>query len=149
MPLVQIVSLVVCVSVTVPEDDEPHKVDFVFLSIYGEFTQTLHRYSITNYILLFFSYHIYLSYVFIYIHIALTYLSIFFICQDRYFDINTFYMKFFNKFCLPDVVSAMTVLFGMISLVVSIGVIVGEDDEPNKVGFVLIDICDKWSETLH
>ena len=58
-------------------------------------------------------------------------------------------MKFFNKFCLPDVVSAVTVLFGMISLVVSIGVIVGEYDEPNKVEFVLIDICDKWSETLH
>ena len=42
MPLVHIVSLVVCVSVTVPEDDEPNKVDFVFISISGEFTQTLH-----------------------------------------------------------------------------------------------------------
>ena len=52
-------------------------------------------------------------------------------------------MKFFNKFCLPDVVSAVTVLFGIISLVVSFGIIVGEDDEPNKVEFVLIDICDK------
>ena len=51
-------------------------------------------------------------------------------------------MKYFNKFCLPD-------LFSMISLVVSIGVIVGEDDEPNKVEFVLIDICNIWSETLH
>ena len=78
MPLVHIVSLVVCVIVTVPEDDEPHKVDFVFISISGEFTQTFHWYSITNYILLSFSYHIYLSYVFIYIHIDLTYLSIFF-----------------------------------------------------------------------
>ena len=47
-------------------------------------------------------------------------------------------MKFFNKCCLSYVVSAVTVLFGMISLVVSIGVIVGEDDEPNK-----------RSETLH
>ena len=52
-------------------------------------------------------------------------------------------MKLFNKFCLPDVVSVVTVLFSMISLVVSIGVIVGDDDEPNKVEFVLIDICDK------
>ena len=58
-------------------------------------------------------------------------------------------MKFFNNFCLPDVVSAVTVLFNMISLVVSIGVMVAEDNEPNKVGFVLIDICDKLSETLH
>ena len=42
MPLVHIISLVVCVSVTVPEHDEPNKVDFVFISICGEFTQTLH-----------------------------------------------------------------------------------------------------------
>ena len=42
MPLVHIVSLVVCVSVTVPEHDESNKVDFVFISICGEFTQTLH-----------------------------------------------------------------------------------------------------------
>ena len=77
MPLVHIVSLVLRVSVTVPEHDEPNKVDFVFISICGEFTQTLHWYSITNYILLSFSYHIYLSYVFIYIHIAFTYLSFF------------------------------------------------------------------------
>ena len=58
-------------------------------------------------------------------------------------------MKFFKNFCLPDVVSAVTVLFDMISLVVSIGVMVAADDEPNKVEFVLIDICDKLSETLH
>ena len=147
MPLVHIVSHVVCVSVTVPEHDEPNKVDFVFISICGEFTQTLQWYSITNYILLSFSYHIYLSYVFIYIHIAFTYLSFFSICQDGYFDINTFYMKFFNNLCLPDVVSAVTVFFNMISLVVSIGVMVAEDDETNKVEFVLIDICDKLSET--
>ena len=47
-------------------------------------------------------------------------------------------MKFFNNFCLPDVVSAVIVLFDMISLVVSICVVVAEDDEPNKVEFVLI-----------
>ena len=82
-------------------------------------------------------------------HIAFTYLSIFFICQDGDFDIHAFYMKFFNNFCLPDVVSAVTVLFDMTSLVVSIGVMVAEDDEPNKIEFVLIDICDKLSETQH
>ena len=58
-------------------------------------------------------------------------------------------MKFFNNFCLPDVVSAVTVLSNMISLVVSIGVLIAEDDEPNKVESVLIGICDKLSETLH
>ena len=42
MRLVHIVSLVVCVSVTVPEHDEPNKVDFVCISICGEFPQTLH-----------------------------------------------------------------------------------------------------------
>ena len=86
------------------------------------------------------------SYILIYLsHIC----QFFFICQDGYFDINAFYMKFFNNFCLPDVVSAVIVLFDMISLVVSICVMVAEDDEPNKVEFVLIDICGKLTETLH
>ena len=58
-------------------------------------------------------------------------------------------MKFCNNFCLPDVVSAVTVLSNMISHVVSIGVMVAEDDDPNKVECVLIDICGKLSETLH
>ena len=58
-------------------------------------------------------------------------------------------MKFFNNFSLPDVVSAVIVLFNMISLVVSVGVVVTEDDEPNKVEFVLIDICGKLTETLY
>ena len=57
-------------------------------------------------------------------------------------------MKFFNNFCLPDVVSAVSVVFNMLSLV-SIGVMVAEDDEPNKVEFVLIHIFDKLSETWH
>ena len=42
IPLVHILSLVVSVSVTVAGHDEPNKVDFVFMSIQGEFTQTLH-----------------------------------------------------------------------------------------------------------
>ena len=58
-------------------------------------------------------------------------------------------MKFFNNLCLPDVVSAITALFDMISLVVSIGVMVAEHDEPNKVEFIFIDIHDELSETLH
>ena len=149
IPLVHIVLVVVSVSVTVAEHDETNKADFVFISIQGEFTQILHWYSITNYILLSFSYHIYLSYVLIYINICFTYLSIFFICQDGYFDINAFYIKFFNKFYLPDVISAVIVLFNTMSLVVSVCVMVAGDDKPNKVEFVLIDICGKLTETLH
>ena len=42
IPLVHIISLVVSVSVTVSEHDEPNKVDFALISIHGEFTQTLH-----------------------------------------------------------------------------------------------------------
>ena len=36
-----------------------------------------------------------------------------------------------------------------ISLVASVGVIVSEDDEPNKVEFVLIYIHGEFTETLH
>ena len=71
----------------------------------------------------------------------------FFLCQYGYFDINAFYIKFFNKFHLPDVISAVIVLLDIMSLVVC--VMVAGDDEPNKVEFVLIDICGKLSETLH
>ena len=70
-------------------------------------------------------------------------------CQYGYFDIHIFYAKFFSKFCLPDVVSAVSVLFTMMSLVVSICVILSDDDEANKAEFVLIHICDKQSETFH
>ena len=56
---------------------------------------------------------------------------------------------FFNNFSLPDIVSAVILLFNMISLVVSVGVIATEDDEPNKVEFVLIDICGKLTKTLY
>ena len=42
MSLVHIMSFVVCVSVTVLEHDEPNNIDFVFIFICGEFTQTLH-----------------------------------------------------------------------------------------------------------
>ena len=71
------------------------------------------------------------------------------ICQYGYFHPNAFYIKFFNKFCLPDVASSVIPLLHIISLVVSVGVTVGEDDEPNKVEFVLIDIHGEFTETLH
>ena len=79
----------------------------------------------------------------------MTYLSIFFICQDGYFHTNAFYIKFFNKFSLPDIPSAVIPVLHIISLVVSVVVVVSEDDEPNKVEFVLIDICGEFTETLH
>ena len=96
-----------------------------------------------------FLYHIYLSYVFLFLDIVFTYLSIFFICQYGYFAIHIFFAKCFSMFCLPDVVSPVFVLFTVMSLVVSICVILVDDDEPNKVKFVLIHRCDKWCETLH
>ena len=77
----------------------------------------------------------------IFLKISVTYVSIFFICQDGYFHTNAFYIKFLNKFSLPDVASAVIPLLCIISLVVSVSVIVGKHDEPNKVEFVLIDIC--------
>ena len=70
-------------------------------------------------------------------------------CQYGYFHTNAFYIKFFNNFSLPDVASAVIPLLHIISLVVSVGVIVSEDDEPNKVEFVLIDIHGEFTETLH
>ena len=86
------------------------------------------------------------SYIFIYLsHIC----QFSFIYQDGYFDINALYIKFFTNFSLSDVVSPVIVLFDMILLVVSIGVVVTEDDEPNKAEFVLIAICGKLTETLY
>ena len=57
--------------------------------------------------------------------------------------------KVFNNFFLPDVASAVIPLLHIISLVASISVIVSEDDEPNKVEYVLIDIFGKFTETMH
>ena len=62
--------------------------------------------------------------------------------------ILSFFAQFFCRFCLPHVVSPVSVLFTVMSLVVTICVILG-DDEANKVKFVLIHMCDKWCETLH
>ena len=42
IPLLHIISLVVCVVIAVSGDDEPNKVEFVLIDIYGEFTETLH-----------------------------------------------------------------------------------------------------------
>ena len=66
-----------------------------------------------------------------------------------FFHRNALYIKFFNNFSLPDVAFAFIPLFNIISLVISVGVAVSEDDEANKVEFVLIDISGEFTETLH
>ena len=56
--------------------------------------------------------------------------------------------KVFHNCSLPDVASAIIALLHIISLVVSLWVIVGEDDEPNNVEFVLIVIHCEFTETF-
>ena len=63
------------------------------------------------------------------------------------FSTHVFYLKFFYRCYLPDVASGVIVLSCIISLVPSICV-VGEDDEPNNVEFVLIDIHDEFTENI-
>ena len=62
------------------------------------------------------------------------------------FYTHVFYIKFFYNCSLPDVASAIIVLLHIISVVVSLWVIVGEDDEPNNVEFVLIDMHCEFTE---
>ena len=47
---------------------------------------------------------------------------------------------FLHNFCLPGIPSAIIPLLHIISLVVSVTVTVGDDNEPNNVEFVLIYI---------
>ena len=64
------------------------------------------------------------------------------------FSTHVFYLKCFHNCSLPDVASGVIVLLGIISFVAAFCVVVGEDDEPNKVEFVLIDIHGEFTETL-
>ena len=64
------------------------------------------------------------------------------------FSTDVFYLKFFHNCYLPDVASGVIVLLRIISLVSAIYV-VGEDNEPSKVEFVLIDIYDEFTETWY
>ena len=77
----------------------------------------------------------------IYVSIFLTYVHI-------YIFHTCILSKVFHNCYLPDVASGVIVLSHIISLVPAICV-VGEDDGPNKVEFVLIDIHDEFTETLH
>ena len=78
----------------------------------------------------------------------MTHVAILLHMYTRIFSTHVFYLKFFHNCYLPDVASGVIVLSCIISLVPAICV-VGEDDEPNKVEFVLIDNHDEFSETLH
>ena len=88
-----------------------------------------------------------------------------FMHQYGYFAIHILFARFFSKFYLPDVVSPVFGLFSIIwhvvsilvddngvfsvMSVVSICVVLVDCDESNNVKFVLINICDKWCETLY
>ena len=118
-------------------------------------SQTICYYLFISYLLL---------YLFLYLYTLFTYVWIFNICQYEYFAIHIFFARFFSKFYLPDVVSAVFLLFTVMSLAVSIcvilvdddelftvmslvasiSVILLDDDETNNVKFVLIHMCDKW-----
>ena len=66
----------------------------------------------------------------------------FYICTHGYFP------AIFHNWYLPDVASGIIVLLPIISLVPPICVVC-EDDESNKVEFVLIYTHDEFTETLH
>ena len=79
----------------------------------------------------------------------LRYLSIFSIYQDAYLNVNSLYIKFSYTFFLPDVASASIAGFKFVSLLLSMTFTVVEDDEANKVKFVLIDASAELTETLN
>ena len=66
----------------------------------------------------------------------------------RIFYTHVFYTAFVHNCSLSDVASAIIALLHVISLVVSLTVDVGEDNEPNNTEFVLIDIHCEFMETF-
>ena len=164
MPLVHIVYVVVSVSVTVPDGGVHNTVDFVFVFVSGVCTCTLLWYSIPNYMLL--SFISYLLIICIFIPLYTFHISMNFFHTSIWIFCHTYIVcKIFSKFYLPDVVSVVfklcsivshvmfifvpdNELFAVISLV-SIFILLVDDDESNNVKFVLINMCDKWCETLY
>ena len=63
------------------------------------------------------------------------------------FSTHVFYLKIFHNCSLPDVASGVIVLLDIISVVAAFCVVVGKDDEPNKVEFVLIHIHSEFTES--
>ena len=76
----------------------------------------------------------------IFLSISFTYLSIIYISYNGYFHTNALYIKFLNNFSLPDVASSVIPLSNVISIVLSVTVIVGEDTIGKKVE-ICIDRC--------
>ena len=70
-------SLIVSICVILVDDDEANKVKFVLIHMCDKQSETLHRYYITYHTLHSFWNHIYLSYVFISIHIYLCVASVY------------------------------------------------------------------------
>ena len=128
VPLIHIVSVVVSVSITVPDGGVHNTVDFVFTFVSGVCTHTCY-YLFISYLLIIcifiplYTFHICMNFVHTSIWI---FCHTYIICKI-----------FFNEFYLPDVVSLVFELFTIIS------------HESNNVKFVLIHMCDKWCETLY
>ena len=76
------------------------------------------------------------------------YLSILLHTYTWIFYTHVFYITFFHNCSLPDVASAIIALLHVILLVVSLTVNVDEDNEPNNIEFVLIDIHCEFMETF-
>ena len=76
------------------------------------------------------------------------YLSTFLHMYTYIFYTYIFYVTFFHNCALPDVGSAIVALLHVISFVVAVTVPVVEDNEPNNIEFVLIDIHCAFIETF-
>ena len=91
----------------------------------------------------------YISITCIHIYSSICEISVIFLHMYTWiFYTHVFYITFFHNCSLSDVVSAIIALLHVISLVVSLTVNVGEDNEPNNIEFVLIDIHCEFMETF-
>ena len=77
------------------------------------------------------------------------YVSIFLHMYTWIFYTHVLYIKFFHNCSVPDVASGIIALLHIISVVATFCFVVGEDDEPHKVEFVLIHIHGEFTETLY
>ena len=68
-------------------------------------------------------------------------------CTHRYFA-HIFYITFFHNCSLPGVVSGVIAVLHIISVIAAFCVVIGKDDEPNKVEFVLIHIHCEFTESF-
>ena len=100
-----------------------------------------------EYLPMFFISYIFITCIHIYssiYEISVTFLHMY----SLIFYTHVFYITFFHNCSLPDVASAIIALLHVISLVFSLMVDVGEDNEPNNIEFVLIDIHCDFMETF-